>query len=1000
MSYSKSEYMLKYQKAKAKLLEYDVPREDYPKFRLNYRDLAFPTILTISDYAEAIINDNLELQEDLKGGLFFCSEFYDAAVRAREQEYHDVDFLLTGIISYIFQSDFGSAMVLLKLIDKNLVPNDMRQLLYYVLEAILLGRFESDNEDELLIALKEVLHGADVDNLIRIAENKCDIRVCKNEIDFFFAESTYAVIKIAIDRLAVNWLPRYSLLPNSAWSEYFKKKNSLKILWPAQDLIGKKDLLQGKSGIVQLPTGVGKTKSIELIVRSMFMSGRGNNALIVAPLRALCNEITDDMRRSFGDEASINQFSDILELDIDFQLWDEGEKRILVCTPEKLKYVIHHQDGFKECINTFIFDEGHMFDDESRGALYELLVTDIKSIIDASKQIVVLSAVLPNGDSILDWIDNKGALACDKNIKSTKKVVGFTSAENQIHYYSDSFLEEDFYIPRAIKGKELKRKKNSRKKKYFPENNPQDIALYFANQLCSNGGIAIYLAQRRSIPKILSRLVDVSEKGIDFTKIYNESDASEISKLQKLIIIYYGEEHNYSKAAQIGVFPHYSSLPNGLRVAIEYAYRKNLIKAVACTSTLAQGVNIPIKYLIMTSFNSARNMMTTRNFQNLIGRTARSGVYTEGSVLVTDTKIYDNRNNRGAGRYKWKDVISLFDMENSEKCGSAILSIVQNFHVDYDTDFSFLGSYICSFICNHITEDWVTLLEFILKAELKKHDKDNEMCRHFIKERLKNYKQSIDVMENDLIYAFDKESASGNEGTADISEIAKIRCESSLAYYLANPDEKNLLQNMYQALVGKINAQMTNVHVAAKSMISLDMAKRIIDFIELEEINEKAYDESDLLTKLVDLYCEIYEPVIFSTELCTNWMRGESYETMRKLLNVSEYEIEKVCAYDISYQLCFLLGNVIDYLNQECVNIDKLSLLQKKLKYGVCCETEISICERIFNERMIAKNIARMIGRKDIDSDRITGAITMQRDEILEMLEEYPLYFYNKIRSL
>ena len=226
MSYSKSEYMLKYQKAKAKLLEYDVPREDYPKFRLNYRDLAFPTILTISDYAEAIINDNLELQEDLKGGLFFCSEFYDAAVRAREQEYHDVDFLLTGIVSYIFQSDFGSAMVLLKLIDKNLVPNDMRQLLYYVLEAILLGRFESDNEDELLIALKEVLHGADVDNLIRIVENKCDIRVCKNEIDFFFAESTYAVIKIAINRLAVNWLPRYSLLPNSAWSEYFKKKNS------------------------------------------------------------------------------------------------------------------------------------------------------------------------------------------------------------------------------------------------------------------------------------------------------------------------------------------------------------------------------------------------------------------------------------------------------------------------------------------------------------------------------------------------------------------------------------------------------------------------------------------------------------------------------------------------------------------------------------------------------------------------------------------------------
>ena len=87
------------------------------------------------------------------------------------------------------------------------------------------------------------------------------------------------------------------------------------MLWPAQQLIGEKNVLNGENAIVQLPTGVGKTKSIELIIRSSFTSGRTATAIIVAPLRALCNEIASDMTSVFGESALINQFSDILEND-------------------------------------------------------------------------------------------------------------------------------------------------------------------------------------------------------------------------------------------------------------------------------------------------------------------------------------------------------------------------------------------------------------------------------------------------------------------------------------------------------------------------------------------------------------------------------------------------------------------------------------------------------------------------------------------------------------
>src|SRR5699024_9764447 len=137
------------------------------------------------------------------------------------------------------------------------------------------------------------------------------------------------------------------------------KTSSIKMLWPAQRLIAEKGILRGENAIVQLPTGVGKTKSIELIIRAAFLSHRAHTAIIVAPLRALCNEITMDMHRSFSKEVKINQFSDVLQNDFFNLFSDNDQKQILICTPEKLSYILHHDTNFLNLIDLFIFDEGH-----------------------------------------------------------------------------------------------------------------------------------------------------------------------------------------------------------------------------------------------------------------------------------------------------------------------------------------------------------------------------------------------------------------------------------------------------------------------------------------------------------------------------------------------------------------------------------------------------------------------------------------------------------------
>ena len=153
----------------------------------------------------------------------------------------------------------------------------------------------------------------------------------KGDMDeVFYVDLFIAVLFLSINKSAWKLLPSYTGLSEQSWKNYLHSKDGLKMLWSAQQLIGESNILRGTNGIVQLPTGVGKTKSIELIIRSAFMKQRASIVVIVAPLRALCNEITTDMMKAFGREIKINQFSDVLQEDIVFLMTPVANKLLYV----------------------------------------------------------------------------------------------------------------------------------------------------------------------------------------------------------------------------------------------------------------------------------------------------------------------------------------------------------------------------------------------------------------------------------------------------------------------------------------------------------------------------------------------------------------------------------------------------------------------------------------------------------------------------------------------
>ena len=945
-----SNYMLKCQKAKAKLVEHDIPQKDYPKFPLNSNELSYPVVYILSRYAESVIENNVADMEEFSPHLMAASQYFDAAIGANDRTEYDVDFLLSGAASYFLSDDFGSAKVLCSEFFARINPetNVPQKIMGDLLGYLLLNLDFHINEDtpdgekvcRSLLTYYNTGRGAKEIQSLLLEYRKV---IYENDapMEIYYVDILCAIIMMALYKSSWSLLPRYSKLDQSLWSNYLKSPKAPRMLWPAQQLIGEKGVL-------------------------------------------------------------VNQFSDVLEEDFSLYLFLSLKSKILICTPEKLSYIIHHQAKFLDEIGLYIFDEGHMFDDGSRGAIYELLISEIRGRISREKQIILLSAVLSNAEQIQKWLlDEAGVLASDPKIKATPKTIGFVSQTKDIHYYSDDSVQEDFYIPRSIEVIALQKRPREKKQRYFPElTDAKDIAIYYANKLCKNCGAAIFANRTSTVITVINRIIELSDRGHDLAEIKENSDGEEMSRVAQLMSEYYGKQHPYTIACYLGVVPHYSNLPNGLRLAIEHACRNKALRLVVCTSTLAQGVNIPIKYLFMTSFMVVRNSMQIRSFQNLMGRTARSGMYTEGSVIVTDPRLFDNRNNRiNGGNLRWNDCTKMFDNSASEPCGSSILSLVQDIVVDYQVGFN--GSEVVKFIIESYGKDdcFNQLISELSSALLEKYP---SKINNNIVESVSFRKRTMEAIENHLCFVF------SNDENTDRQAIASEICKETLAYFMANDDEKALLERIFDIIALKISklglSQLKNY---ARTMIGIDLSLQIEKWIAEKQLTQLNYTNEQLNEMIISFFQEthtIKKGATCFTDICQMWLDGCSFVEMHERISLSIANLEDICNKSISYELSFFVGNIIDIIEisgKDLVNpLPNLHLLQRRLKYGVKTEIAASICEKIFNDRFLANLLADEIGHDAIGTDGIVGVIQSHKDNILDILSTYPTYFSMRVKLM
>lgn len=1010
-----SNYMLKYEKSKSKLVEFSIDKENYPHYPLNPDDLTYTTLFILSRYCEELIdNPNSPKIPVLKTELVSVSQYYDSTVKTGLRKEHSNLFLLLGSTSYFLSENFGSAKVLLKNIKNWKIKSNVTTMLYITLQFLLTGermKLQSSNQDFQLYINNLKNHfetGTSSNSIIEILRKiRHKVYNSTNIMDVSYIDFLFSVVLCAIEHSAWILLPKYSPVSLEYWAEYLKRPNSLKLLWPAQKVIIQSGILNGKDLVVPLPTGVGKTKSIEILLRSIFISNCSSIAVIIAPLRALCNEITTDLTTIFSEEAIINQFSDTVQKDFDLNLIS-GKNYIFICTPEKFSYIIRHEPDFLSKVSVFIFDEAHLFDDVSRGAQYELLISEISRSRNELAQMVLFSAVLANSHQISEWLfGNKSAIIDSTLVSSTEKSIGFLSSDQTIHYYDkDNMSSESFYVPKSIKISNLQLFGKERKPRLFPENTPQDIAIYYSNKLCPQGSVAIYVGLTKSISSIMKRIISINNRGYDFSNLITAGNNTEAIKLSELFALHYGNDSEFAQAAKIGIFPHYANLPTGVKLAVEHALRKKHVTCVVCTSTLAEGVNIPIKYLFLTSFSIGTTSIQIRKIQNLVGRTARSGIHTEGSTLITDSKFYDNRlTKKVGGHYKWNNCKKMFDFNHTEACSSEILALVSNMYIDYKTYYpaNDLSMFI---ILNYQNDSCFDDFYNDLLKEYKATVDDIRYNRYEpeIGSKISQLKHIIENIENYLCYIFIEQN---NETT--FTKTAEELVKHTFAYYLGNPEQKQSLITIFRLIAKKIIFKLDAEKMIyySKSLYGIDTSNKIFNWVIKNIDDLKEYSNDQLLISITDLFVKLFPQlsIVKTDELITIarlWISGEPYISIyNKLLGkLSIRQVEKLCSSTLSYHLCFLIGNIIDAIgNQSDKLSEQLALIQKMLRYGVPSFFQILICENLFDDRILAKQIDNILGNLPINEKNLKTYMQLNQKNISQILQKYPDYFIYKFIS-
>ena len=380
-----------------------------------------------------------------------------------------------------------------------------------------------------------------------------------------------------------------------------------------------KSFIKGNSVLVAAPTGSGKTIVGEF---ALFATNHMNQrCFYTTPIKALSNQKFLELVQRFGSEKV-----GLLTGDNSIN----GDAEIVVMTTEVLRNMIYQNPDKLHDLGVVVMDEVHFLADKERGVVWE----EILILLNQSVKIVALSATVSNVEDFGDWlkkvrgsctfvIEEKRPVPLTQVIATSKELIPLISIEDPTRLNSKvtNLYRRNFT------------KHNG--KSEIPDKS-QIVDLLKQNKLLPS----IYFIFSRkgcdqavdSLQKSNTRLTSPEER-IEIEEIIrNRFDEIASTDWATLRI------DDWIECAIRGFGSHHAGLIPQLKEVTELLFQKGLMKVVFATETLAVGVNMPAKSVVLERMDKwngdTHEYLTPAEFTQLTGRAGRRGIDTSGTAVI------------------------------------------------------------------------------------------------------------------------------------------------------------------------------------------------------------------------------------------------------------------------------------------------------------------------------------------------------------------------------
>ena len=427
-------------------------------------------------------------------------------------------------------------------------------------------------------------------------------------------------------------------------------------LWPSQILALQRGLITSRDSMVlRLPTSAGKTRIAEIAIAYQLSSEPNKRCLYVAPFRALVSEIENTFETIFAD-LGVRSSSFLGGYDGDeFEQLIAQASDLLIVTPERLDLLERTVPEFFDQVGLVILDEGHIVADKTRGVKYEMLVSRLRVRLPEAR-FILMSAVVPQQavQDFADWIKSPNSTIVESDWRpSVQRVAKFDwrGEKGVIEYESTEDLEfpGEFLhgvITQRVYEYVSTDTGHTRRPKFPDPKNKSQIAAELAWQFSTIGPVLVFCPQTNYVQaaaNAIARRVELS--GLIGDEIPNRFTFSNNAS-SRVAAEWLGEDHQITKLLRIGIGVHHGRLPERVRIEVENDFRKRDLSVLVATNTLAQGVNLPVRTVIIHSCyrhdGNSRKRISAREYWNIAGRAGRAGFETEGTIVHIATERADH----------------------------------------------------------------------------------------------------------------------------------------------------------------------------------------------------------------------------------------------------------------------------------------------------------------------------------------------------------------------